>query len=307
MRRTAYRLLAFARERFPLRVYATYAILWVLALEGSITLVSPDGRWELGPHLLVEIASVLLTLLFVRVVDEQKDLAYDRVHNPGRPLPRGAVSVAELRLVMIACVVAVVALNLPMSAPLAGWLLLDLGYICFLVWLERHSTPVRDGLFLNLLVSYPAQLLLSGYLWLAFLSRTDTGPTWAAGLVVLMFALVFLHFEFARKTSWARVDRANLYSNVVGPRGSAGLALGCALGAASIALLSFEPWRVDGVAAFAAWLPLSAVGFLWMGGERFLSRAAAVWPPAPPMGFLAWFYLGLFVQALATQPVGWSG
>lgn len=307
MRLSAHRLLAFRRERFPLRIYATYAVLWVLALEGSLTLVSPGLRWELGPHLVIEIASVLLALLFIRVVDEQKDLAYDQVHNPGRPLPRGAVSVADLRLVMIGCVVAVVGLNLPMSPLLAGWLLLDLGYICFLVWLERHSAPVRDGLFLNLLVSYPAQLLLSGYVWLAFLDRNGVGPSWAAGLVVVMLALVFLHFEVARKTSWTRRDTANLYSNVVGPRGSAALALACALGAAGIALLSFEPWRVEGVAAFASWLPLSAVGFLWMGGERFLSRAVPVWPPSPPMGFLAWFYFGLFVQALATQPIGWSG
>ncbi|WP_460915834.1 hypothetical protein [Plantactinospora veratri] len=72
-----------------------------------------------------------------------------------------------------------------------------------------------------------------------------------------------------------------------------------------IALVMFRPWRAEGLAAFAAWFPLSAGGFLWVGGERFLSRSVPVWPAAPARGFLAWFYLGLIVQALAVQAVGW--
>ncbi|WP_159104608.1 hypothetical protein [Plantactinospora sp. BB1] len=300
------RLLSFARERFPVRVYGSYAVLWVLALDGSISLVQPNiGRWQLSPYLLVEIASVLMTLLFIRIVDEQKDLAYDREHHPDRPLPRGAVRLGEVRAATVACGLAVVAVNLAISPWLAGWSLLNLGYVCLLVGWERAAPRASARLFLNLTVSYPGQLLVSGYIWLALLIRTDAEPTWHAVPVLLMFAAVFLHFEFARKTSWAHRDEPNYYSNVVGGRGSAGLAIGSALGAAAIALVMFRPWRAEGLAAFAAWFPLSAGGFLWAGGERFLSRSVPVWPTAPARGFLAWFYLGLIVQALAVQEVGW--
>lgn len=300
------RLVGFVRERFPLRVYGTYAVLWVLALDGCLARVLPSGEsWRLGPHTVAEVLSVLVALLFARVVDEQKDLAYDRVHHPDRPLVRGTVRVGELRLLLLACVLVLVAVNLPMSPLLAGWLLLALGYICFLVRLERWSRRVREGLFLNLAVSYTAQLLLSGYVLLAAVHR-GAAAHWRAIPVLAMFALVFLHFEFARKTSWSYRDAAHLYSNVVGARGGAALVVGTATCAGMLALLLFTPWQIAGVAAFAAWLPFSAVGFLWRGAERFLTRATPVWPSAPAMGFLAWFYLGLVVQVGATAPVVWS-
>ncbi|GAB3973983.1 hypothetical protein GCM10027615_38480 [Plantactinospora veratri] len=197
------RLLGFARERFPLRVYGTYALLWVLALDGSISLVQPNiRRWQLSPYLLVEIASVLLTLLFIRIVDEQKDLAYDREHHPDRPLPRGAVRLGEVRAATAACGLVVVAVNLAISPWLAGWSLLNLGYVCLLVGWERAAPRASARLFLNLLVSYPGQLMVSCYIWLALLIRADAAPTWHAVPVLVMFAAVFLHFEFARKTSW---------------------------------------------------------------------------------------------------------
>ena len=40
----------------------------------------------------------------------------------------------------------------------------DMAYGVFLMALERWSSKVRDGLFLNLLVTYPVQLGLSIYI-----------------------------------------------------------------------------------------------------------------------------------------------
>ncbi|MCK9902037.1 hypothetical protein CC117_23285 [Parafrankia colletiae] len=305
---SAGRLLAFVHERSPLRVYLTYAVLWVLALSGALHLATPEApAWRLDLSLAAEVATVWLMLLFGRIVDEQKDLEYDRVHNPGRPLPRGAVSVLELRIAMAAVVVLVLALNAWSHPAATVVLVVDLGYICLLVPLDRLSTRVRDGLFLNLLVSYPVQLMLSVQIWLFFLDETGAGPRWSAPALISMFACVFLHFEFARKTSRRPAPGAHLYSNVVGARGAAALTIGTALAAVLIDPVVLRPWEVSGPALPAAWLPLTALGFVWMGARRFRAAGATVWPAALGMGFLAWFYLGLTVQSLAvgTVDISW--
>ncbi|MFE7782132.1 hypothetical protein [Streptomyces nigrescens] len=305
--RSALRLRAFFAERAPTRIYLTYAVLWVLALQGTLAVLAPESDWRLGGSLLTEIATVYLALLFIRVVDEQKDLEYDRQYNPDRPLPRGAIDVVELRAAMVLIVVAELALTGWRSPLLAGWLLLDLGYICFLVQLERWSARVRDRIFVNLLVSYPVQALLSVHIWLSFRQATGTGPVPDAVFGALLCACVFLHYEFARKTGARVVPGASLYSNVVGLRGSVALTSGFALGAVGLALALVRPWELHGAVALAGWLPLSALGFVWGGGERFASLRTPTWPPGPAMGFLAWCYLGLFITALVVARPGFGG
>ncbi|MFF7788129.1 hypothetical protein [Streptomyces sp. NPDC007991] len=305
--RSARRLRAFFAERAPARIYAVYAVLWVLGLQGTLALLAPERDWRLGGSLMAEIATVYLALLFIRVVDEQKDLEYDRLHNPARPLQRGAIDVRELRIAMALIVVAELALTGWRSPLLAGWLLLDLGYICFLVRLERWSAMVRDRIFVNLLVSYPVQAMLSVHIWLSFREASGGGPGAHAVLGAVLCACVFMHFEFARKTGARVVPGATLYSNVVGLRGSAALTVGCALAGTAVALGVVRPWELRGMATLAGWLPLTALGFLWAGAEQFASLRTATWPSGPAMGYLAWLYLGVFVAALAVVRPGFGG
>lgn len=300
----ASRCYAFIRERAPLRIYLTYAVLWVSALTGSLYLAAPGQlSWRLGPELVGEIVTVWLVLLFVRIADERKDFEYDRVHHPERPLPRGAVTVGDLRLAMVAIVVAELALNVWRHPVPVLWLLLDFAYMGFVVWLDRRSARIRESVFLGLLAGYPVQLMLSVHVWLVFTTDTGIGTHWSAPLLIVMFACAFLHFEFARKTRRRRVEGAQLYSNVVGVRGAVVLTLGTALSAALIDLILFQPWQVAGPAGLAAWLPLAALWCLWAGADRFLAGREEAWPASTGMAFLAWFYLGLTAQALATGEV----
>lgn len=307
LRRSTLRLRAFFTERAPFRVYSIYAVLWVLALQGLLAVLAPEADWKIGGSLLAEIAAVYLALLFIRVVDEQKDLEYDRQHNPDRPLPRGAINVAELRAAMALIVVAELALTGWRSPLLAGWLVLNLAYICFLVPLERWSATVRDRIFVNLLVSYPVQAMLSVHIWLSFRQATGTGPVPDAVFGAVLCACAFMHYEFARKTGARVVPGATLYSNAVGLRSSVALTAGCALAAVGLVLVLVRPWELHGVASLAGWLPLTALGFLWGGAERFASQRTPTWPPGPAMGFVAWCYLGVFVAALAVVRPGFGG
>ncbi|GAA3990222.1 hypothetical protein GCM10022247_06100 [Allokutzneria multivorans] len=283
------RLGRFVLRMFRPHIYATYAVLWVLALEGSAVLIS--GRdWVLDEGTAVRAVSVVLVLLFMRMVDEQKDLEYDRVHNPDRPLVSGAITATELRSAMAVIAVIVAVLNAFASTASVLLVLADLGYGLFLVVLERWSHRIRDGLIVNLFVTYPVQLLLSVYLYVSCGGPAD----WRAVPLLLIFACVFLHFEFARKTKWDNASGERMYSGVLGPVGSAVTALGLGLGAGVLALVVFRPWESTSV---TAWLPYLPLVLPVLGAWRFLSGRPS-WPLAPAMAFVLSSYVFLILQAL---------
>ncbi|MBP2479155.1 4-hydroxybenzoate polyprenyltransferase [Crossiella equi] len=298
------RLLAFLGERAPNKIYLTYAVVWVVALQAAVALLDPArGPWVVGTHTVVEMALVWLALVFIRVVDEQKDLEYDRVHNPDRPLPRGAIGVADLRVAMAAITVLGGGLALWRSPALAGLFLVVLAYVLFLVLLERVSPRFRDSTFTNLWVSYFVQVIIGTHILLAYLEASGLAFQARLLLPLLLCAGVFLHFEFARKTRREVVPGAQFYSNLLGFRGSAWVAAGFPLAAALLLLVLVRPWEVSGVAAFGAWLPLAPLGLVWRGAEELVALRRPGWPPGPAMGYLAWTYVLTAVAAAAVLDV----
>ncbi|MFB9904337.1 hypothetical protein [Allokutzneria oryzae] len=291
---TPARLGRFVLRMFRPHVYATYAVLWVLALEGSAVLIS-NRDWVPDGGTTVRVVSVVLVLLFMRMVDEQKDLEYDRVHNPDRPLVTGAITAAELRGAMVVIAVVVAGLNAFVSVASVLSVLADLGYGLFLVALERWSHRVRDGLIVNLFVTYPVQLLLSGYLYVSLVSSGTIVADWRAVPLLLIFACVFLHFEFARKTKWHNDIGERMYSAVLGPIGSAATALGLGFGSGVLALVVFRPWES---ASAVAWLPYLTLALPALGAWRFLVGKRPSWPLAPAMAFVLASYVSLILQAI---------
>ncbi|HMJ16309.1 MAG TPA: hypothetical protein VK524_33075 [Polyangiaceae bacterium] len=287
----------FVRDVFPLRIYATYAVLWTLGLEGSLRVLSGTALhsdWCVASA--TRAFSVLVTLLFLRIVDEQKDLEYDRVHHPERPLVRGSITTRELQRAM-ACIAALLfALNAQISLAIIGVLALDLAYAVFLLHLERRSRLVREGLFLNLALTYPVQLLLSVYIVLS-VRESVSALRWADLVLLIGFAFAFLHFEFARKTAWMADADQRFYSSVIGPRASAWLTAACAAGASAVVFLLFQPWRVSGEARLAALAPHASLLFVVCGGALFMLFRRPAWPKLYAMGFLLSFYIGLVVHA----------
>ncbi|MGW9075776.1 hypothetical protein [Streptomyces kronopolitis] len=288
------RLGSFVLRMFRPQIYVTYGLLWTLALEGSAKALSgASSHWAPSWSTAVRAVSVVLALLFARMVDEQKDLEYDRRHHPGRPLVTGAITVAELRGAMALIAVLVVVLNTLVSAVSVLLILLDLGYLLFLVALERRSPRIGEGLLVNLLVSYPVQLGLSVYLYLSLLTSGAIGGDRRAVPLLAMFACAFLQFEFARKTEWRRDPQARLYSEVLGPRGSAAVSLALAVSAVVLGLLLFGK---------AGLLPALSIIFPALGAWRFLVRRKPSGLMLPAMGFVLFFLLLCFcgTAAIAT-------
>lgn len=285
------RLGRFVLRMFRPQIYVTYGVLWTLALEGSAEALSGSAaHWTPSWSTVVRAVSVVLALLFARMVDEQKDLEYDRTHNPDRPLVTGAITAAELRGAMAFSTVVVVVLNTFVSAFSVLLILLALGYTLFLVALERRFPRLGERIIANLLVSYPVQLLLSGYLYVSLLTGDEIGGDGRAAPLMAMFACVFLQFEFARKAEWRRDPRARLYSEVLGPRGSAAVSLALAVGAVVLGLLLFGA---------RGWPPALSIVFPALGAWRFLVRRKPSGLMLPAMGFVLFFNLLCFYGSTA--------
>ncbi|MFK4145260.1 hypothetical protein [Streptomyces sp. NPDC004065] len=273
-------------------VHITYALLWVLALEGSAA--SPAGTaWRPAAATWVRVASVVLALLFLRLLDEQKDLDYDRVHHPGRPLVTGEVTATGLRLGMAAAAAVATGLNTALSPAAVLLILAVLGYALLLAALERASAAVRDRQLLDLAVTYPVQLLLGGYVYGSAAAAGTVSADWRGAVLLALSACVLLHFEFARKTAWEAPAGERLYSTVLGPRRSAAVAALLAAGAVACQLVLFLP--ADGPAALL--LGLTALLPAW-GLRQFLRARRGRWPLPAAMGYVAATHLALTVRAL---------
>jgi hypothetical protein len=125
------RLSGYARERFPLAAYLPMILLAAGAALGY-SRVARDAPGFAPPATFLVTALTLLAAFFaLRVADEHKDASVDRLTRPELPVPRGLVTLRELRVaasVLAAVALAANALLSPMLlVPLAGialWLTL---------------------------------------------------------------------------------------------------------------------------------------------------------------------------------------
>ncbi|MFE5142011.1 hypothetical protein ACFRDV_30870 [Streptomyces fagopyri] len=285
------RLGRFVLRMFRPHVYATYGVLWVFALEGSAAALS-GSAWRPTAATAVRAASVVLVLLFLRMLDEQKDLAHDRVHHPDRPLVTGAITASELRGAMTVITVVVAAMNAALSPAAVLLILLPLAYALVLPAVEAASAAVRERPLLDLAVTYPVQVLLGGYVCLSAAGPGTLTAGWRAMPLLALCACVFLHFEFARKTAWESAPDDRLYSSVLGPAGSAAVALALVAGAVVCDVLLFRPTTVVGL------LPCLAALLPAVAARRFLTARHGRWPLPPAMGYIVVTYLALVLQAV---------
>ncbi|MET8648899.1 hypothetical protein [Nocardia aurea] len=279
--------------------YLLYGILWVLALEGTAALVSrPERSWHPTGATVLRIAIVAVVLLYLRMVDEQKDLEYDRVHNPDRPLVTGAVSAGELRAGMAVIAVVSVAACAALSALSALMIAAVLAYGLFLWALERLSEPVRTNILLNLVVTYPVQLLVTAYIVLSAIDTGEVAARWQSAAVAVIFAGAFLQFEFARKTSRTERPGELFYSNPLGARGSTAASILFAAVAVATDIALVRPWDHAPAEAALAWIPAALLLIPAAAAAKFLRSDDQDYPVVPAVLFILTLYLTLIAQAL---------
>lgn len=278
------RLASFVATRFTPPVYAGYAILWALSFEAATSATPWRPTWLT----LLRAVSVVFALLFLRMLDEQKDLAYDRLHNPARPLVTGDITFTDLRASMALLAVLGTVANLFVSVASALVYLGIFVYGLVLALAERAFPRLADDPLPALLAAYPVQIVVSTYL----LVSLGESFGWGFVAVLVAYAGSFLHFEFARKTRWSSDSDSRLYSVVLGPVRSASVAALCAVAAFGALLFIALPH------GFAAFSPLLvAIPATW-GTVAFLRRRSDSWPTAPAMAVVLATHVSLIVGAL---------
>ena len=194
------RWIVFVRERLPIPTYLL--LVGGLALSG---LALSGGSWT---PLLLGVAAGALLLFFttLRIMDEYKDYDKDCLAHPDRPLPRGILSLQEVRRVIYSCIVCMLALSVVVGAlthmHAALCYLVITGYLWLMyreffagTWLDKR--PFLYGLS-HQLILIPLCLLspLIGHAPLATLSSFPIADVVVFGLLVLSS---FFTYEVCRK------------------------------------------------------------------------------------------------------------
>jgi hypothetical protein len=291
-------------------LHLLFAAGWLLALDGGLSRIGPDGVWRFQPSMIAGVAIFFLVLFYLRALDEWKDFDYDRIYNPERPLVRGVVTFADLYWFLAGSALIIVAIPLAFPGFSGGSktafaiLLGDLGYGLLLVGLERISGLIRDNMTVNLILTYPVNVALSIYAYAAYIGRTNGRYQIRGALLLTAFALAFLYYEFARKTSWPQHAKRGkrLYSTQFGVPVALALCTFAGVGAAALAAALLAPhtrWW------FILLLPVVPV---FVGFHRFLAcrRLTNIPKPSAPMTpfamtFLVLFYTGMIASAVLPQ------
>ncbi len=254
------RLRTYQAERFPLLVYvplfavATFAAVafsWG-ARPGSGPGPFPVGPWAVG------LFTVLVLFFFLRVLDEHKDADQDARYRPELPVPRGLVSLRELRVVALLALAAALALNARVEPALLVVLAAVLAWAGFMgreffvpAWLRARPAwyLVSHMLIMPLIFLYATALD-----WLVAGAPPPPGTT-------AFLALAFcngLVIEVGRKVRPPDEEREGVdsYTRSWGTGAAALVWIAVVLAAAAFALLSLR--TLTGAAGFGS--PGSPVG-----------------------------------------------
>ncbi len=265
------RPLGFVRQSHPPALYLALALLWSLSV--ILLLASLAGPRSLRPEDLLVSLVFFLVLLFLRAVDEIKDLDYDRIHNPDRPLVRGDISVAEVALTAAIAAGLAITISGLLAPALALFVTANLGYGLGLLALERQSAGFRNSLLLNLVITFPVSAALNLYAYLYLRELGQAPPPPLGGLAISAHMAAFLHLEFGRKLRWPQHEPAggNGYARVLGLPGAIAMCLLTGAGACALATWVHRYGGAGVALALLPWLSLLASA----AGLRGLFRARA--------------------------------
>jgi len=201
---------------------------------GNVGVASASGvaraPW---PRVLVSVVLVAAFFLRLRLFDEIKDYHTDVQAHPHRPLPRGLVSVDEVRRVVWAIGLLELTLSAAMGlAAVSGWC------VAFLYSLAMYREfGVGAWLRPRMELYAVAHTVVASLLGITVTASVVGKPFWSLPTVVWVFAplnwALFNVFEFSRKTFAPSEERpeADSYSKRWGPRGAVALTLLWATGA----------------------------------------------------------------------------
>ena len=216
----------FVKERFdPLTTALMIAVFVGAHLQVSGGIRGGVSGQTFAPSTAVLFLGVLTFFFKLRLYDEIKDFELDCTINPTRPLPRGLLSIPQVQVGILICIVIEL-----LCFAFQGW-----AAFSSMVAVLAYSLVMYNEFFLRTflrpqLTTYALLHTAScGLLSMALLSFLGQTPLWELPSQALLFALaswcVFNVFEFGRKTFAHEEERQNVesYSLVWGRFGAVAL------------------------------------------------------------------------------------
>lgn len=276
----AARLWRYQAERFPLAGYAPLIAAFTFA-SASFSRTArrvaglPGAEGTVGwPLLAVGTFTSLACFFLLRVLDEHKDADVDARWRPELPVPRGLVTLAELRVAGAALVAAVAAANALLAPVLLLPLLLVAAWAALMTkeffvreWLRAH---LGAYLVTHMLVMPMIDAYTTGLDWLVAGRHPPNGLPW---FLAATFANGVL-LEIGRKLRAPEAEREGVdsYTRAWGVRVAPLAWLGVLFAAAGVVTIAA---RSTGAAALSAAIAFPAAALLAIPAARFVATGEA--------------------------------
>ncbi len=279
------RMWVYQRERFPLAQYIPLISAFTFSAASYSRICRGEGGFIAWNVFLGGTATAVILFLLLRLFDEFKDAEEDAKYRSYRPVPRGLVSLREIRGCIVASFAVVLYLNALMDVRLLVVLTPALIYMLIMwreffvaAWLRRHPVVY---LLTHMLVMPLADFYTSGLDWVLAGARIPVGllffllTTFSNGCVI----------EIGRKIRNPQDEEVGVdtYSRLWGGRMAASVWL-FILGVTGA--LAFVCCQFGGYASHAfPWLvfflllsAIPAVRFiLWKKNGRYIEAASGMW------------------------------
>ncbi len=217
----------FMRERFPLASHLPMALLFAVVNMGLAARCAAPGALPSPSRAALGLLLAFGYLFRLRCFDEIKNYATDLAINPRRPLPRGILSVRQVKGMIAALAVGETAIAAGVGWPVVASHLCAIGY-SFLMYREFFIGDYLRPRLTAYAVTHTFSSVLLGWSLVSLALHT---VAWRLPAAVLLFGLanwmLFNVFEFARK-SFAREEEApgvDSYTTLYGPWGAVALTL----------------------------------------------------------------------------------
>jgi len=215
----ANRLRVYLSERFPLGPYVLLMLAFTLsayALAPALSHTSSPLRLDWTA--LAGFITVLLIFFHLRIFDEFKDLETDLKFHPERPIPRGLVTLSEMRTLGLAVIAIEIALNLLLGGKIFLFYLAVLLYSLLMFKEFFIGRWLRRDLFIYALTHTPIMVLIGLYAHAVYTVQHQLAIARSIGFYLAICFLTGLLFEIARKVRAPEDEREGVetYSKYFG-------------------------------------------------------------------------------------------
>jgi hypothetical protein len=267
------RLWQYQSERFPLANHGVMTLVFALAACSFAASLRFEPDWPAWRAIALAVVAGLAQFVLLRIADEHKDFATDSAHRPYRPVPRGLISLAELRIVgVFAAAIMVAAVAFAQSTTLALLMLIVWAYFALMSaeffvgeWLQRH--PVLY-LFSHMIITPLIAWLMAGF-QLAHDGLALSALPRLAFMFLISVLFLGVVLELGRKIR-ATADEENgveTYSALWGPLAARNAWLGFAFAAAAATVATIA--QISGSVTVALLVVALGLTIMLLSARRF--------------------------------------